>query len=91
PSDYSLTGVFFSQNPNSLSQTSIKKYGNKKIVNIPVSSITSNTNGFWKLTAVSPNYCKEISMYNNATGDWELNNEFLSGEYINITGKVNNS
>ncbi|MFX1585740.1 MAG: hypothetical protein ACFFDL_14415 [Promethearchaeota archaeon] len=91
PSDYSLTGVFFSQNPNSLSETSIKKYGNKKIVNIPVSSITSNTNGFWKLTAVSPNYCKEISMYNNATGDWELNNEFLSGEYINITGKVNNS
>jgi len=91
PSDYSLTGVFFSQNPNSLSQTSIKEYGSKKVVNIPVSSLTSNTNGFWKLTALSPNYCKEISMYNNATGDWELNNEFLSGEYINITGKINNS
>ncbi len=91
PSDYSLTGVFFSQNPDSLSQTSIKEYGNKKFVNIPVSSITSNTNGFWKLTAVSPNYCKEIGIYNNVTGDWELNNEFLSGEYINITGKINNS
>ncbi len=91
PSDFNLTGVFFSLNPDSLSQTSIKEHGNKKIVNIPVSSITSNTNGFWRLTAVSPNYCKEMEIYNNVTGDWELNNEFLSGEYINITGKIYNS
>jgi len=91
PSDYNLTGLFFSQNPDSLSQTTIKQLGNKKIINIPVSSITDNTNGFWKLTAVSPNYCKDLEIYNNATGDWEPNNEFLSGEFINITGQVNNS
>ena len=91
PSDYSLTGVFFSLNPNSLSQSSIKEYGSKQVVNIPVSSITSNTNGFWRLTADSPNYCKELNIYNNNSGDWELNNEFLSGDYINITGRINNS
>jgi len=92
PSDYNLTGVFFSLNPDSSGQTTIKKYGNKKIVNIPVSSITSNTNGFWKLTAESPNYCTEMGIYNNATtGDWELSNTFLSGDYINITAKINNS
>ncbi len=91
PSDYNLTRLVFSQNPDSLSQTTIKQLGNKKIVNIPVSSITDNTNGFWKITAVSPNYCKDLEIYNNATGDWEPNNEFLSGEFINITGQVNNS
>jgi len=90
PLDVSLTGVFFSQNPDSLPQTSIKEYGNKKIVNIPVSSITSNTNGFWKLTAISPNYCSELNIYNGptATGPWALNNSFISGDYINITGKI---
>ncbi len=92
-SDYNLIGVFFSQNPNSISQTTITEYGNKKILNIPVSSITSNTNGFWKLTAVSPNYCSELNMYAGptATGPWVLNNKFLSGEYINITGDIYNS
>ncbi|MFX1496721.1 MAG: hypothetical protein ACFFBH_04260, partial [Promethearchaeota archaeon] len=54
PSDFDLTGVFFSLNPNSLSETFIKKIGNKKVVNVPVSSITSNTNGFWRFEAVSP-------------------------------------
>ncbi len=91
PSDYNLTGVFFSLNPDSLSQTTITKYGNKKLVNIPVSSITSNTNGFWKLTAVSPNYCTEMGIYNNATDNWEPSNVFLSGDYINITARINNS
>jgi hypothetical protein len=91
PSDYTLTGVFFSLNPNSISQTVISTYGNKKVVNIPVSSITSNTNGFWRLTAISPNYCEELNIYNNNTGDWELNSQFLSGDYINITGQIDNS
>ncbi len=89
--DYNLTGIFFSLNPDSLSQASIKEIGNIKIVNIPVSSITSNTNGFWKLTAESPNYCEYMEMYSNATGSWELTNKYLSGQYINITAKVDNS
>jgi len=90
PLDVNLTGVFFSQNPNSISQTTITEYGNKKVINIPVSSITSNTNGFWKLTALSPNYCSELNMYkgSTATGPWILNNAFISGDYINITGKI---
>ena len=91
PSDYTLTGVYFSLNPNSISQTSISTYGDKKVVNIPVSSITSNTNGFWRLTAVSPNYCEEMNIYNDNTGDWELSSQFLSGDYINITGQIDNS
>ncbi|MFX0020686.1 MAG: hypothetical protein ACFE9S_00050 [Candidatus Hermodarchaeota archaeon] len=90
PLDVNLTGIFFSQNPNSLSQTKITENANKKIVNIPVSSITSNTNGFWKLTAVSPNYCSELNIYNSPTptGPWVPNNAFISGDYINITGKI---
>ncbi|MFX1302871.1 MAG: hypothetical protein ACFE9X_05900 [Promethearchaeota archaeon] len=90
PSDYNLIGVSFSQNPNSISQTTITEYGNKKVVNIPVSSITNNTNGFWKLTAVSPNYCSELDVYkgSTATGPWVLNNSFMSGDYINITGEI---
>ena len=91
PNDYNLTGIFFSLNPDSLSQASIINIGNKKIVNIPVSSITSNTNGFWKLTAEAPNYCEYMEIYSNATGSWELTNEYLSGQYINITAKIDNS
>ncbi|MFW9820758.1 MAG: hypothetical protein ACFFE5_14205, partial [Candidatus Thorarchaeota archaeon] len=91
PSDYTLTGVFLSQNPNSISQTTIIENGNKKVVNIPVNSITSNTNGFWKLTATSPNYCLEVGMYNNVTSVWEDSNQFFSGDHINITAQVNNS
>jgi len=91
PSDYDLTGVFFSLNPDNLSQTTIMENGIKKVVNIPVSSITSNTNGFWKLTAVSPNYCTEMGIYNNATGDWEPSSAFFSGDYANFTAKINTS
>ncbi|MFW9930813.1 MAG: hypothetical protein ACFFD1_15600, partial [Candidatus Thorarchaeota archaeon] len=91
PSDYTLTGIFFSLNPNSITQTAISTYGNKKVVNIPVSSITNNTNGFWRLTAISPNYCEGLNIYNNYTGNWELNSQFLSGDYINITGQIDNS
>ncbi|MFX0033405.1 MAG: hypothetical protein ACFE9P_12135 [Candidatus Hermodarchaeota archaeon] len=91
PSDFDLTGVYFSLNPNSLSETFIKKIGNKKVVNVPVSSITSNTNGFWRFVAVSPNYCLEMDMYSNITGNWELKSSFFSGEYINITARINNT
>ncbi|MFX1572351.1 MAG: hypothetical protein ACFFB0_06345 [Promethearchaeota archaeon] len=90
PLDYNLTKLSFSQFTVPFSQTSIRTYGNKKVINIPASSITSNTNMFWKLEAESPNYCSELDIYNGPTitGPWELNNTFLSGEYINITGKI---
>ncbi|TKJ23798.1 MAG: hypothetical protein CEE43_01155 [Promethearchaeota archaeon Loki_b32] len=91
PSDYNLLRVFFSQNPVSLDDINIKEYGNKKVVNIPVSSITSNTNLFWKLEAESPNYCTEMGIYNNATYNWLPSNEFFSGQWINITANISNS
>ncbi|MHA1747483.1 MAG: hypothetical protein ACTSYF_02425, partial [Promethearchaeota archaeon] len=46
---------------------------------------------FWKIKAVSPNYCESLSIYNNNTGNWTLSNEFYSGQYINITAKIKSS
>ena len=57
-------------------------------LSIPVNSITSIPDGFWKFSAVSPNYCEELSIFGNSTGSWQQDNEFISGDFINITAKV---
>jgi hypothetical protein len=40
---------------------------------------------------IIPNYCEDLKIYNNATGAWIRNNNFLSGDYINISAKITNS
>ena len=57
---------------------------------IPINNISITPDGFWKFEAISPNYFTEMEIY-NATGDLVINNEFLSGESINITAKINKS
>lgn len=63
---------------------------------IPVNSISTTPDGFWKFEAESPNYCEELHIYKNTTSiptgnDWVQEKEFLSGDYINITAKITNS
>ena len=58
---------------------------------VPVSDVATSANGFWTFKGTSPNYCEQITVYNNATGSWVEDNTFLSGEYINITGKITDS
>ncbi|MFW9784638.1 MAG: hypothetical protein ACFFFB_20320, partial [Candidatus Heimdallarchaeota archaeon] len=63
---------------------------------IPVNTISTTPDGFWKFEAQSPNYCEELDIYRNSTSiptgkDWIQETQFLSGDYINITAKITNS
>ncbi len=49
------------------------------------------SNGYWAFEGKSPNYCTQLSLYNNYSGSWIYNTTFMSGDYINITAKINNS
>ena len=90
PSDVIITNVFEPENPS----TNILSLCDNSIPGrllIPVDSISTNPDGFWKFEAISPNYCEDLTIYNNATGSWVPNNNFLSGEYVNITAKITDS
>jgi len=90
PNDVNITSVFDPQNPsiNVLSQCDNSTQG---ILTIPVKIISATPDGFWKFQGVSPNYCEDITIQNNATGVWIQSNSFLSGSYINISSKISNS
>jgi hypothetical protein len=90
PTDLNITWISTPQDPstNQLSKCINTTPGE---LLVPVNNISSTPNGYWKLKGVSPNYCENLEIYNNNTGLWVLNNTFLSGDYINITAKINNS
>jgi len=90
PNDITITSVFDPQNPsiNVLSQCDNSSQG---ILTIPVKTISATPDGFWKFQGVSPNYCEDVIIQNNATGMWLQSNNFLSGSYINISAKISNS
>ena len=81
PTDVIITAVFEPENPSinilSLCDDSIPG----RLI-IPVNAFSINPDGFWKFEAISPNYCDDITLYNNATGVWVQNDTFLSGEQI---------
>jgi len=87
PTDFVFTGIYTPTEPsvNVISSCDTTTAG---IIKIPVSTITDTPDGFWKFEARSPNYCISISIYSNQTGAWVPSNEFLSGQYINITASI---
>jgi hypothetical protein len=90
PTDIIITSVFEPQNPalNILSQCDNSTLG---ALSIPVNTISATPDGFWKFEAISPNYCEDLSIYNNASGVWVEDNNILSGSYVNISSKILNS
>ena len=90
PNDITITSVYDPQNPsiNVLSQCDNSSQG---VLTIPVKTISATPDGFWKFQGVSPNYCEDVTIQNNATGMWVQSNSFLSGNYINISAKISNS
>ncbi|MGM0470140.1 MAG: hypothetical protein ACQERB_15175 [Promethearchaeati archaeon] len=90
PSDIDITHVYDPQNPsvNILDQCDNSTPG---FLNIPLKTISQTPDGFWELNARSPNYCDDLILYNNATGSWEKPSEFLAGQYLNITAKIDDT
>jgi hypothetical protein len=87
PEDITITGVFDPENNNVVDQCDISTPG---YLNVPVSILSSATPTFWRFEGISPNYCKELTIYNNNTGIWLPNSTFLSGDYINISVNIKN-
>ena len=87
PTDVNITWISSAQQPsiNVLSQCVNSTPG---ILKVNVTSISPTPDGFWKLKAISSNYMENLDIYSNSTGIWTLDNEFISGEYINITAEV---
>jgi len=90
PTDVNITLVSEPQNPNT-NKLSLCDDSTQGRLIINVSKFSDPPDGFWKFEAVSPNYCEQLTILNNATGSWIEDNEFLSGDYINITGKITNN
>ncbi|NHJ24831.1 MAG: hypothetical protein EAX89_09665 [Candidatus Lokiarchaeota archaeon] len=90
PEDVNITWISNPQQPdtNVLSQCNNLTHG---LLIVPVNSILSTPDGFWKFKGISPNYCTELKIYNNNTGSWVEDTNFFSGGYVNITSKVVNS
>ena len=90
PTDTIITSVFEPQNPalNVLSQCDNSTPG---VLTIPVNTISATPDGFWKFEAITPNYCEDLTIFNNASGVWVENNNILSGSYVNISSKILNS
>jgi len=90
PSDMIISGVYTPEEP-SINILSLCDDSVPGILSIPVDAITSIPDGFWEFNAISPNYCEDLSIYGNSTGAWQEDNEFISGEYVNITAEITNS
>ena len=90
PDDMVIQSVFEPQNPT-INKLNLCDNSTAGVLNIDIPSISATPDGFWKFIGRSPNYCDSISFYNNKTGSWELSNQFLAGEYVNITAEINNS
>jgi len=90
PTDVNITWGSEPQNLNT-NKSSLCDNSAQGILNINVSKFSDPPDGFWKFEAVSPNYCEQFNIFNNETGIWLQDDEFLSGDYINITGKITNN
>ncbi|MFW9999089.1 MAG: hypothetical protein ACFE9Q_06960 [Candidatus Hodarchaeota archaeon] len=95
PTDIDIKWVSEPQQPsvNRLTQCDNSTTG---LLLIPVNSISTTPDGFWRFEGKSPNYCEELQIFKNTTSiptgnDWIQETEFFSGDYINITTKITDS
>ncbi|MFX1530457.1 MAG: hypothetical protein ACFFBC_05050 [Promethearchaeota archaeon] len=85
PEDVQITWISNAEKPN----TNMLQYcDNSTLGLLKVYNFSETPDGFWWVKGESPNYCTELNVYNNVTGSWVLNNTFISGDFINITGKI---
>ncbi len=95
PTDVNITWVSYPSAPltNKLDSCDNLTAG---LLIINVTKISATPDGFWKFEALSPNYCEQLNIFKNTTNtptgnDWTPDNEFISGDYVNITAKISNT
>ena len=95
PTDVNLTWVSEPQQPG-INRLSLCDNSTAGLLIIPVNTISSTPDGFWKFKGKAPNYFEILQTFRNTTStptgnDWVQETEFLNGDYINITVKITNS
>ncbi len=95
PTDVNITWVSEPQQPG-INRLSLCDNSTAGVLLIPVNSISTTPDGFWKFEAEALNYFEILQIFRNTTStptgnDWVQDSEFLSGDYINITAKITNS
>ncbi|MFO8019226.1 MAG: hypothetical protein R6U96_11360, partial [Promethearchaeia archaeon] len=90
PSDINITWVSEPQDPSKNRLGNCDNSTDGKLL-VDVSAISTTPDGFWNFKAESPNYCKDLRIYKNKAGEWLQDNEFISGESINITAGIEDS
>ena len=92
PTDVNITWISYPSDPltNKLNLDSCDN-STAGLLIVDVSEISATPDGFWKFEAISPNYCEQLTIFNNATGSWIEDTEFLSGDYINISAVITNN
>jgi hypothetical protein len=93
PSDVTITWVSEPQLP-STNRLSLCDTSTPGVLIIPVDTISTTPDGFWKFEATSPNHLNNINTFKNTTLtpgplDWSPEDIFYSGDYINFTANVN--
>lgn len=86
PEDVNITWISNAEYPD----TNIleRDCDNSTLGILKVFNFSETPDGFWRVKGISPNYCSNLKIYNNVSNSWFLNNTFLSGQYINITGNI---
>ncbi len=95
PSDWTITWVSTPQLPTTNVIGDCDTSNSGKLI-IPVIDLSATPDGFWKFMAQSPNYVQNLLTLKNTThspgpSDWNVNNIFFSGDYLNITTQVKTS
>ena len=95
PSDVTISWASEPQQPT-INRLALCDDSTAGVLLIPVDTISTTPDGFWKFEGTSSNYCEQLTIYKNSTNsptgvDWVQEHEFLSGDFINVTAKVNPS
>ena len=93
PEDVNITWISSATQPSINRAYDACDNSTRGVIVIDVEEIagTATWNGFWNIKAKSNNYMKEMTTLNNATGTWVSSNEYNSGQYLNVTAKINKS
>ena len=92
PNDLNINSVYDAANPLiNISGASYIDHSVDGQLRISSVSSTGLSNGYWFFEGKSPNYCTHLFLYNNYSGSWIYNTTFMSGDFINITAKIDDS
>ena len=92
PTDLTITWVSEPQQPTT-NRLALCDNSTAGVLIIPVDTISTTPDGFWKFEAISPNHLSSLNIFKNTTIspgplDWSSENVFYSGDYINFTAAV---